>query len=191
MDFVSTNANEINHFANFKLGPKKMPWSWWNEALRNLEAFAPKHNNQKSEKGEFHTLNLHHFFLKQPRFTCHREASDKQPNVSASHHDSLAAVGALRLPGVLVLPCCPDAYEQDEDVEEGDGHKPLDMDGHGGTGLLLGTGGHGGDLHGGHTSHANTLTFVWLLSNPLQTLNFFPHLTKQRLSCSDEELNWD
>ena len=78
-----------------------------------------------------------------PNFTCHGESTDKQSDVSPSHHDGLAAVGALRLPGVFVLPCRPDAHEQDEEVEDRDSHKPLYMDGHCRTGLPLGTGGHG------------------------------------------------
>lgn len=68
-------------------------------------------------------------------FTCHSKHTDKQPNVPPSDHDGFAAVGALRLPGVFVLPCRPDAHEQDEQIEDHDSHKPLYMDGHGRTGL--------------------------------------------------------
>lgn len=77
-----------------------------------------------------------------PNFTCHRESTHKQPDVSPSDHDGLAAVGALRLPGVLVLPCRPDADEKDQQIEDSDSHKPLYVDGHYRRGLPLGTGRH-------------------------------------------------
>lgn len=65
-----------------------------------------------------------------PKGTCHGESTDEQPDVSPADHDGLAAVGSLRLPWVLVLPCRPNAHEQDEQVEDRDSHKSLDMDGH-------------------------------------------------------------
>lgn len=67
-------------------------------------------------------------------FTCHSKSTHKQPDVSASHHDGLAAVGAFRLPAVLVLHRRPDAHHEDEQIEDRDSHKPLDMDGHGRVG---------------------------------------------------------
>lgn len=72
---------------------------------------------------------------KKRQLTCHRESTDKQSDVSPADHNGLAAVGAFRLPGVLVLPCRPDAHEQDEQIEDCDSHEPFDMDGHGGVGL--------------------------------------------------------
>lgn len=68
-------------------------------------------------------------------FTRHSKSPDKQPDVSPSDHDGFAAVGALRLPGVFVLPCRPDTHEEDEQIEDRDSHKPFYMDGHRRTGL--------------------------------------------------------
>lgn len=103
--------------------------------------------------------------------TRHGESPDEQADVPAAHHDDLAAVDPRRLAGVLVLPRRPDADGEDDDVEEGDGHQSLDVDGHGagggaigglyggGGGLWLGATGHGGVLYG-HHQHGETLRLL-------------------------------
>lgn len=68
-------------------------------------------------------------------FTCHSKSTDKQADVSPTDHDGLAAVGALRLPGVFVLQCRPYSNAKDQEVEDRDSHQPLYMDGHCRTGL--------------------------------------------------------
>ena len=65
--------------------------------------------------------------------TSHGETSDEKPNVSSADHDDLTAVRAFSSPGVFVLPGCPDAHAEDEQIEDDDGHDALCVDGHNAT----------------------------------------------------------
>lgn len=62
--------------------------------------------------------------------TGHREHAHKQSDVSPAHHDVLAPVQTLIVPGSLVLPRGPDAHNQDEDVEDDNGHQAFHVDAH-------------------------------------------------------------
>lgn len=62
--------------------------------------------------------------------TGHRKHAHKQSDVSPAHHDILAPVQTILVPRSLVLPCGPDAHNQDEDVEDDNGHQALHVDAH-------------------------------------------------------------
>lgn len=65
-----------------------------------------------------------------PELTGHCKHAHKQSDVSPAHHDVLTPVHTLLVPRSLVLPCCPDAHEQDEDVEDDNGHQTFHVDAH-------------------------------------------------------------
>lgn len=62
--------------------------------------------------------------------TGHCESTHEQSDVPSPDHDTLAPLPALADPGALVLPRGPDPHEQDQDVEDHDGHETLGVDGH-------------------------------------------------------------
>ena len=68
--------------------------------------------------------------------TSHGETSHEKPNVSPADHDDLTAVRAFSNPGVFVLPGCPDAHAENEQIEDHDGHDALCVDGHNATQVL-------------------------------------------------------
>ena len=58
--------------------------------------------------------------------TCHGENADKESDISTGQHDAVCG----RFQTVFLLPSGPYADGQDEDVENGHGHDPFDVDNH-------------------------------------------------------------